>query len=205
MFTWEISIVEKTTQIARSQRRKTLRAPRIAAPSPLTHCRTRARASAAPNDARTQAKDKSSPKMISKLKLITALALLGLHGAAGDDLCAPASTSAARRVYAVARRAPLTAPHAGPHRPLPRRTTRPRRRRPRRLCRAGALQRRNSTIPSKTRSGANWTSLEPPALRIGCAPAYQWTGQRHGAWPWALRRAACPRTAPESPPPHGST
>ena len=138
MFTWEISIVEKTTQIARSQRRKTLRAPRIAAPSPLTHCRTRARASAAPNDARTQAKDKSSPKMISKLKLITALALLGLHGAAGDDLCAPASTSAARRVYAVARRAPLTAPHAGPHRPLPRRTTRPRRRRPRRPCRAGA-------------------------------------------------------------------
>ena len=44
-------------------------------------------------------KNKSSPKMISKLKLITALALLGLHGAAGDDLCAPASTSAARRVY----------------------------------------------------------------------------------------------------------
>ena len=42
-------------------------------------------------------------------KLTTALALLGLHGAAGDDLCAPASTSAARRVYAVARRAPLTA------------------------------------------------------------------------------------------------
>ena len=49
-------------------------------------------------------------------KLITALALLGLHGAAGDDLCAPASTSAARRaprpstsvahrVYAAARRA----------------------------------------------------------------------------------------------------
>jgi len=30
-------------------------------------------------------------------KLITALALLGLHGAAGDDLCAPVSTSAARR------------------------------------------------------------------------------------------------------------
>mgnify|MGYP004254155343 CR=1 FL=1 len=43
-------------------------------------------------------KNKSSPKMISKLKLITALAL-ALHGAAGDDLCAPASTSAARRVY----------------------------------------------------------------------------------------------------------
>ena len=54
-------------------------------------------------------KNKSSPKMISKPKLITALALLGLHGAVGDDLCAPASTSAARRVYAVARRAPLTA------------------------------------------------------------------------------------------------
>ena len=30
-------------------------------------------------------------------KLITTLALLGLHGAAGDDLCAPVSTSAARR------------------------------------------------------------------------------------------------------------
>ena len=42
-------------------------------------------------------KDKSSPKMISKAKLITALALLGLHGAVGDDLCPPASTSAARR------------------------------------------------------------------------------------------------------------
>ena len=38
-------------------------------------------------------------------KFTTALALLGLHGAVGDDLCAPASTSAARRVYAVARRA----------------------------------------------------------------------------------------------------
>ena len=37
-------------------------------------------------------------------KLITALALLGLHGAVGDDLCAPVSTSAARRVYAAARR-----------------------------------------------------------------------------------------------------
>ena len=60
-------------------------------------------------------KTKSSPKMISKPKLITALALLSLHGAAGDDLCAPASTSAARRVYAaprVARRSPRPRPHA---------------------------------------------------------------------------------------------
>jgi len=63
-------------------------------------------------------KNKSSPKMISKLKLITALAL-ALHGAAGDDLCAPASTSAARRVYVgrasrAARRVPTqgTAPSA---------------------------------------------------------------------------------------------
>ena len=51
-------------------------------------------------------------------KLITALALLGLHGAAGDDLCAPASTSAARRVYAaprVARRSPR--PPQGPASP----------------------------------------------------------------------------------------
>ena len=38
------------------------------------------------------------------VKLITALALLGLHGAVGDDLCAPVSRSAARRVYAAAHR-----------------------------------------------------------------------------------------------------
>ena len=47
---------------------------------------------------------------MTAVKLITALALLALHGAAGDDLCAPVSTSAARRVYAAARRAPRIAP-----------------------------------------------------------------------------------------------
>ena len=149
-----------------------------------------------------------TPQMISN-KLLTALALLAQHTAALDgvsgttsrrldDLCAPASTSAARRVYAAARRDRVP---AGLRRLLRRRTTRPRRRRPRRPCRAGEL-RRKFNVAFKTRSGA---SLEPPALRIGCAPAYQWTGQRLGAWPWALRRAACPRAAPESPPPHGST
>ena len=144
------------------KRRKTLRAPRIAAPSPLTHCRTRARASAAPNDARTQAKNKSSPKMISKPKLITALALLALHGAAGDDLCAPASTSVARRVYAVARRARRD---ASPRYNLvglrrPRRRPRPRRRRPRRPCRAGGygvkfnVPSKPGTLQTESKSGA---------------------------------------------------
>ena len=129
-----------------------LRAPRIAAPSPLTHCRTRARASAAPNDARTQAKNKSSPKMIKKQVLITALAL-ALHGAAGDDLCAPASTSAARRVYVGrASRAAHRAAHrvpAGPHRHRHRARRRPRRRRPRRPCRAGAQTASKLNVPSK--------------------------------------------------------
>ena len=39
-----------------------------------------------------------------------------------------------------------------------------------RADRAGLVRqrRRNSTIPSKTRSGASRASLEPPALRIGC-------------------------------------
>ena len=47
-------------------------------------------------------------------KLTTALALLALHGAAGDDLCAPASTSATHRApRTAARRAPRTAPR--PH------------------------------------------------------------------------------------------
>ena len=153
-----------------------------------------------------------TPQMISN-KLLTALALLAQHGAALDgvsgttsrrldDLCAPASTSAARRVYAAARRDRVP---AGLRRLLRRRTTRPRRRRPRRPCRAGALPRRNQRFLQKPDLEQTGASLEPPALRIGCAPAYQWTGQRHGAWPWALRRAACPRAAPESPPPHGST
>ena len=82
-------------------------------------------------------------------KLITALALLGLHGAAGDDLCAPVSTSAARRVYAVARRAPLTdrVPTqitAAPAAVLDRGADG-------RADRAGLarFRRRNSTIPSK--------------------------------------------------------
>ena len=162
------------SQIARSQRRKTLRAPRIAAPSPLTHCRTRARASAAPNDARTQAKNKSSPKMIKKQVLITALAL-ALHGAAGDDLCAPASTSAARRVYVGrASRAAHRAAHrvpAGPHRHRHRARRRPRRRRPRRPCRAGALQRRNSTLPSKPGTLQTGASLEQLWSRQRCASA----------------------------------
>ena len=47
-------------------------------------------------------RNKSSLQEMKAAKLITALALLGLHGAVGDDLCAPASTSAARRVYAAA-------------------------------------------------------------------------------------------------------
>ena len=100
-------------------------------------------------------KNKSSPKMISKPKLITALALLGLHGAVGDDLCAPASTSAARRVYAVARprRAPRIVFLTLGHR-RPRRRPRPRRRRPRRPCRAGAL-RREIQRAFKTRDIAN--------------------------------------------------
>ena len=51
---WSPPICEAKLRVPPS--RKTLRAPRIAAHSPLTHCRTRARASAAPNDARTQAK-----------------------------------------------------------------------------------------------------------------------------------------------------
>ena len=86
-----------------------------------------------------------TPQMISN-KLLTALALLAQHGTALDgvsgttsrrldDLCAPASTSAARRVYAAACRDRVP---AGLRRLLRRRTTRPRRRRPRRPCRAGA-------------------------------------------------------------------
>ena len=94
-------------------------------------------------------------------KLITALALLGLHGAAGDDLCAPASTSAARRVYAVARprRAPrivfLTLGHRRRHR-----RHRPRRRRPRRPCRAGGygvkfnVPSKPGTLQTESKSGA---------------------------------------------------
>ena len=54
---WSSLPVDKSPPSAKRNvcppRRKTLRAPRIAAPSPLTHCRTRARASAAPNDAHT--------------------------------------------------------------------------------------------------------------------------------------------------------
>ena len=101
----------------------------------------------------TQSSSDTSP--MKAAKLITALALLGLHGAAGDDLCAPASTSAARRVYPVARRAPRTAPpRSGLRRPLPR--LRPRRRRPRRPCRAGAPQRRSKFNGAfKTRDIAN--------------------------------------------------
>ena len=154
----------------RSQRRKTLRAPRIAAPSPLTHCRTRARASAAPNDAHTGKKKQSPPRRnlpatprMTAVKLITALALLALHGAAGDDLCAPASTSAARRARRAARVPPS---HVGLRRP--RRRPRPRRRRPRRPCRAGAPPAfLNSTSPSKTPLQA----LEQVWSRQRCASA----------------------------------
>ena len=199
--TSEIVAKGDDTPNCRSQRRKTLRVHRIAAHSPLTHCRTRARASAAPNDARTQAKNKSSPKMIKKQVLITALAL-ALHGAAGDDLCAPASTSAARRVYVgrasrAARRVPTQG--TAPSSTVGRRD----RGADGRADRAGLV--RTASKLNDSFKNPIWSKLEPPALRIGCAPAYQWTGQRHGAWPWALRRAACPRAAPEGPPPHGST
>ena len=150
-------------------------------------------------------KNKSSPKMISKLKLITALAL-ALHGAAGDDLCAPASTSAARRVYVgrasrAARRVPTQGTAPSPA------VGRRDRGADGRADRAGLARqkRRNSTLPSKNPIWRMLEQVEPPALRIGCAPAYKWTGQRHGAWPWALRRAACPRAAPEPPATHSST
>ena len=110
--------------------------------------------------------------MISKPKLITALALLGLHGAAGDDLCAPASTSAACRVYAVARprRAPrivfLTLGHRRPHRLLP-----PRRRRPRRPCRAGFLAATTAwPRPRTTRASATPRAPRPSSSAAASSP-----------------------------------
>ena len=93
--------------------------------------------------------------MIKKQVLITALAL-ALHGAAGDDLCAPASTSAARRVYVGrASRAAHRVPTQSPT------TTATGRVAVRgadgRADRAGLARkrRRNSTCLQKTRSGAN--------------------------------------------------
>ena len=155
-----------------------------------------------------------TPQMISN-KLLTALALLAQHAAALDgvsetasrrldDLCAPASTSAARRARRTATVTITATQGSAPSSAVGRRD----RGADGRADRAGLARqkRRNSTLPSKnpiwSKSGA---SLEPPALRIGCAPAYQWTGQRHGAWPWVLRRAACPRAAPEPPATHSST
>ena len=160
----------------------------------------------AKKSSRLQRRNLPAPSPMKAAKLITALALLGLHGAAGDDLCAPASTSAARRVYVgrasrAARRVPTQGTAPSPA------VGRRDRGADGRADRAGLARqkRRNSTLPSKNPIWRMLEQVEPPALRIGCAPAYKWTGQRHGAWPWALRRAACPRAAPESPPPHGST
>ncbi len=195
---------KKRQQIRAKQRRTTARAPHR---SPFPHLTSHEQARRITMRVHT-GRRLPTPQMISH-KLLTALALLAQHGAALDgvsgttsrrldDLCAPASTSAARRAR---RTASICVPTQGSAAPSPAVVDRGA---DGRADRAGLARkrRRNSTIPSKTRSGA---SLEPPALRIGCAPAYQWTGQRHGAWPWALRRAACPRAAPESPPPHGST
>ena len=66
----------------------------------------------AKKSSRLQRRNLPAPSPMKAAKLITALALLGLHGAAGDDLCAPVSTSAARR-------APRTASHATTRRSPP--------------------------------------------------------------------------------------
>ena len=101
-----------------------------------------------------------TPQMISH-KLLTALALLAQHGTALDGVSGRprvASMTCARRRLHRQRRAAHSVhlrPHAGPP-PL----RRPRRDRGAdgRADRAGwCVRRRNSTIPSKTRSGANWS------------------------------------------------
>ncbi len=147
--------------------------------------------------------------MISN-KLLTALALLAQHGAALDgvsgttsrrldDLCAPASTSAARRARRTATVTITATQGSAPSSAVGRRDR-------------GADGRADRAGLVRTASKLNDSFKNPIWSKTGAAsaahrlrPAYQWTGQRHCAWPWALRRAACPRAAPESPPPHGST
>ena len=154
---------QRSQQIRPQQRRTTARVPHRAAPPHRTSHKQARR-----KTMRVTHRQTTSPKMRFSHKLTTALALLALHGAAGDDLCAPASTSAARRVYAVARRAPLTASHAGHRHPRRRRTTRPRRRRPRRPCRAGA-----QTASKLNDSFKNpiWSKTEQVWSRQRCASA----------------------------------
>ena len=160
---------QRRQQIRPQQRRTTARAPHR---SPFPHLTSHEQARRI--TMRVHAGRRlPTPQMISN-KLLTALALLAQHAAALDgvsgttsrrldDLCAPASTSAARRARRAARVPPS---HVGLRRP--RRRPRPRRRRPRRPCRAGAPPAfLNSTSPSKTPLQA----LEQVWSRQRCASA----------------------------------
>ena len=195
----------KTPANTREAASQQLRAPRTAAHFPIVLCTSKRGAKRCAYHAGRRL---PTPQMISN-KLLTAFALLAQHGAALDgvsgttsrrldDLCAPASTSAARRAR---RTASICVPTQGSAAASA--VGRRDRGADGRADRAGLV--RTASKLNDSFKNPIWSKLEPPALRIGCAPAYQWTGQRHGAWPWALRRAACPRAAPESPAPHGST
>ena len=143
---------QRSQQIRPQQRRTTARVPHRAAPPHRTSHKQARR-----KTMRVTHRQTTSPKMRFSHKLTTALALLALHGAAGDDLCAPASTSAARRVYVGrASRAAHRAPRRAPPPPPPSDdataapTAAP-------TVPGWCVQRRNSTIPSKTRSEQVWS------------------------------------------------
>ena len=147
---------DKRRQIRAKQRRTTARAPHR---SPFPH-RTSHKQARRITMRVHAGRRLPTPQMISN-KLLTALALLAQHAAALDgvsgttsrrldDLCAPASTSAARRARRAARVPPS---HVGLRRR--RRRPRPRRRRPRRPCRAGALPASKLNDSFKTRDIAN--------------------------------------------------
>ena len=141
-------------------------------------------------------------------KLLTALALLAQHGTALDgvsgttsrrldDLCAPASTSAARRartatVTVTATQGSAASSATG------------------RVAVRGADGRADRA--GLARHGVEITFLQNPGplqteSKSGAASAPYWLRygilvdrtHRRGASPWALRRVACSRAAPEAP------